>query len=152
MGHEKTVLRVLGPSQKLALIRPFQGNSSPASRPPDLLWETCLSCLHHNTPGYSEQPCHSWDGGSWQLAAESTFGTCFWLKKDSSFIVMSHSQGWPMNNDWAGSRTKAQPSPPNVCCCSVTKSCPTLCNSMDCSTPGFPALHHLLELTQTHVH
>ena len=23
---------------------------------------------------------------------------------------------------------------------------------MDCSTPGFPVLHHLLELTQTHVH
>ena len=26
------------------------------------------------------------------------------------------------------------------CCCSVAKSCPTLCNSMD-STPGFPILH-----------
>ena len=24
------------------------------------------------------------------------------------------------------------------CCCSVTQSCLTLCNSMDCSTPGFP--------------
>ena len=24
------------------------------------------------------------------------------------------------------------------CCCSVTKSCPTLCNSIDCSKPGFP--------------
>ena len=33
----------------------------------------------------------------------------------------------------------------------VTQSCPTLCNPMDCSTPGFPILHHLLELTQTHV-
>ena len=27
-----------------------------------------------------------------------------------------------------------------------------LCNPMDCSTPGFPALHHLPELAQTHVH
>ena len=27
-----------------------------------------------------------------------------------------------------------------------------LCNPMDCSTPGFPLLHHLLELAQTHVH
>ena len=35
---------------------------------------------------------------------------------------------------------------------SVTQSCPTLCDSMDCSTLGFPALHHLLELAQTHVH
>ena len=101
MGHVKVVLRVLGPSQKLALIRPFQGNSSLASRLPDLLWETaCESCLHHNTPGCSEQPRHSGDGCSWQLSAEPTSGTCFWLKKDTWFRVMSHSQGWPMNNDW----------------------------------------------------
>ena len=31
-------------------------------------------------------------------------------------------------------------------CCSVTQSCLTLCNSMDCSMPGFPVLHHLLSL------
>ena len=37
-------------------------------------------------------------------------------------------------------------------CCSVAQPCPTLCNSMDCSTPGFPVLHYLLELAQIHVH
>ena len=37
-------------------------------------------------------------------------------------------------------------------CCSVTQSCPTLCNPMDCSMPGFPALHNLPEFAQTHVH
>ena len=37
-------------------------------------------------------------------------------------------------------------------CCSIAQSCPTLCNPMDCSTPGFPVLHQLLELAQTHVH
>ena len=31
-------------------------------------------------------------------------------------------------------------------------SCLTLCNPIDCSTPGFPVHHQLLELTQTHVH
>ena len=31
-------------------------------------------------------------------------------------------------------------------------SCPTLCNPMDCSMPGFPALHQLSEFAQTHVH
>ena len=36
--------------------------------------------------------------------------------------------------------------------CSVAKSYLTLCDPMDCSTPGFPVLHHLLELAQTHVH
>ena len=35
---------------------------------------------------------------------------------------------------------------------SVTQSCLTLCDPMDCSTPGFPVHHQLLELTQTHVH
>ena len=35
---------------------------------------------------------------------------------------------------------------------SVTQSCPTLCNPMDCSMPGFPVHHQLPELTQTHVH
>ena len=36
--------------------------------------------------------------------------------------------------------------------CSVAQSCPNLCKSMDCSTPGLPVLHHLLEFAQTHVH
>ena len=35
---------------------------------------------------------------------------------------------------------------------SRSKSWPTLCNCMDCSIPAFPALHHLLELAQTHIH
>ena len=34
---------------------------------------------------------------------------------------------------------------------SVTQSCLTLCNPMNCSTPGLP-VHQLLEFTQTHVH
>ena len=37
------------------------------------------------------------------------------------------------------------------CCCSAAQSCPTLCNSMDCSMPGFPVLYHLPEFAQTHV-
>ena len=35
---------------------------------------------------------------------------------------------------------------------SLTQSCPTLCNPMDCSTPGVPVHHQLPEFTQTHVH
>ena len=33
---------------------------------------------------------------------------------------------------------------------SVTQLCPTLCNPMDCSMPGLPVHHPLLEFTQTH--
>ena len=42
----------------------------------------------------------------------------------------------------------------SLCCCcycSVTLSCPTLCNPVDCSTPGFPVLHYLLEFAQSHL-
>ena len=35
---------------------------------------------------------------------------------------------------------------------SVAQSCLTLCDPMDCSTPGLPVHHQLLEFTQTHVH
>ena len=37
-------------------------------------------------------------------------------------------------------------------CCSVAKSCLTLCNPMDCRMPGFPVLHYLPEFAQIHVH
>ena len=39
-----------------------------------------------------------------------------------------------------------------LCCCLVSKLCPTLCNLMCCSIPGFPVLHYLPEYAQTHGH
>ena len=39
-----------------------------------------------------------------------------------------------------------------LCCCSVAKLCPTHFNPMDWDTPGFPVLHHLLAVAQTHFH
>ena len=35
---------------------------------------------------------------------------------------------------------------------SVIQLCQTLCDPMDCSTPGFPVHHQLSELAQTHAH
>ena len=58
------------------------------------------------------------------------------------------SQTWPdfVTRAWRQCLTR-------ICCyCSVAKSCPTLCDPMDCSTPGFPILHHLPEFAQIHVH
>ena len=37
----------------------------------------------------------------------------------------------------------------NYFCCSFTQSCPTLCDPIGCSTPGFPVHHQLQELAQT---
>ena len=38
------------------------------------------------------------------------------------------------------------------CCCSVSQSCLTLCDYMDCSLWDLPVLHYLLDLPQTYVH
>ena len=38
------------------------------------------------------------------------------------------------------------------CCCSISQSCPTLWDPIDCSMLGFPVPHHLPDLAQTHVH
>ena len=40
----------------------------------------------------------------------------------------------------------------NTCCCSVTQLCPTLRDPMDCSRPGLPVSHDLMEFAQVHVH
>ena len=39
-----------------------------------------------------------------------------------------------------------------ICFCSVVQSCLTLCDPINCSMPGLPVFHHLLELAQLHVH
>ena len=43
-------------------------------------------------------------------------------------------------------------SPPLKCCWPVTKSCPTLCDPMDCSMPGSPVLPCLPQFAQIHIH
>ena len=42
--------------------------------------------------------------------------------------------------------------PKCMTCCAVAQWCPTLCNPMDCRTPGFAVLRHLQEIAQTNVH
>ena len=72
------------------------------------------------------------------------------LKKPNIFvsgkILLLMGKGWW---DVQGFHTRMLAS---VQFSSVAQSCPTLCDSMDCSSPGFPVHHQLLALTQTHVH
>ena len=69
----------------------------------------------------------------------------FLFAKSSSLI-----HGATTNKSWGG--TLAQAPGRDCCCCSAAQSCPTLCEPMDCSTPGLPVHHQLPELAQTHVH
>ena len=41
---------------------------------------------------------------------------------------------------------------PYCCCCSFSKSCPSLCGPMNCSTPGSSVLYCLPEFALIHVH
>ena len=71
-----------------------------------------------------------------------------WDRKELDIMEHTHTQQ---------SKTEWFPHHPQVfgnccCCCSVTQSCLTICLPTDHSTQGFPGLHHLLELAQTHVH
>ena len=52
----------------------------------------------------------------------------------------------------SGNFTLSDSGPVIFVVCSVTKPRLTLCDRMDCSTPGFSVLHHLPEFAQTHVH
>ena len=65
----------------------------------------------------------------------------------------------PYRYTWGGTETSSYQPPKrdwkhifSVRFSSVAQSCATLCDPMDCSTPGFPVHHQILELTQTHVH
>ena len=53
------------------------------------------------------------------------------------------SMGFSRQEYWSGD---------SVSSVQFTQSCPTLCNPMNCSTPGLPVHHQLLEFTETHAH
>ena len=96
------------------------------TRPYPLVWNDFLMC-----------PCHLWKSNIFKLS----FGheiIVFWKHLN---VISS----WVSRLDCV----KAD----HLCCsCSVANLCSTLCDLIDCSVPGFPVLHQLLELAQTHVH
>ena len=84
-----------------------------------------------------------------------TFSSVFfhlnsWLLFHPLSVIFSHQSSTPLAVIFLECKSDLTIS--SVPFNSVTQSCPTLCNSMDCSTPGFPVPHYLLELAQTHVH
>ena len=82
---------------------------------------------------------------SWNPAA--TY--CFWLGR---YPVGYIAYVWPLLSGHVNCGLFVCFYRCSYCCCSVAKFCLTLCDPMDCSMPGFPILHCLLEFAQTHVH
>ena len=58
--------------------------------------------------------------------------------------------GWVLEQYWG--RRAGSLGTKKSGCCSFAQSCPSLCDPMDCSTPGLPVHHYLLAFAQTHVH
>ena len=90
---------------------------------------------------------------SWKLGRKLPIGnfplTWDWLLCYLVFFVFSSTVSIP---DISSQKRAATEVEILVLFSSVTQSCPTLYSPMDCSMPGFPVHHQLLELAQTHVH
>ena len=76
--------------------------------------------------------------GGFTLIVCSHFGTMNQVRKFLGGLVYLHIQV-PRSSSCG-------------CCCSVAKTCLTLCSPVDCSTAGSPVLHCLLEFVQIQVH
>ena len=74
---------------------------------------------------------------------------CWWCLRLLQFPIWCTSPKQLPKLCWHLSHNRI---PPFFQFSSVAQSYPTLCNPMDCSTPGLPVHHQLLEFTQTHVH
>ena len=107
---------------------------------------------HYSRLGHLQWILNSWQhlgavmtqhGVSWG-GAESLGYSVFWFVYHLDFWIQTWmvSQGFNNEVSWC------------ILCLisSVAQSCLTLCDPMDCSTPGFPVLYQLPELAQTHVH
>ena len=67
------------------------------------------------------------------------------------FLIWAPSSH-PRQMEMLGKCLCSQKGKKESCFCSVAKSCPALCNPMDCSMPSSSVLHYLPEVAQIHVH
>ena len=70
---------------------------------------------------------------------------CYFLSQTSQSLYSRASLAWGLFHSLRAILLSVQFS-------SVAQSCLTLCDPLDCSTPGFPVLHYLRELAQSQVH
>ena len=89
--------------------------------------------------------------GKWQPTPVFLPGKIPWTEEPHGLQFMGSKR---LGHDWAPTHTHTHKIRVNCILVVVQslKSCPTLCDPMDCSMPGFPVLHNLPKLAQTHVH
>ena len=115
------------------------------------------------------------DGGSWRVGKNGYMYMYSWVpllftwnchnivlisytsKQNKYYVLKKLKKKVPLqvcnySRSWVRSEISALPNIKKVQFSSVTQLCLTLCDLMDCSTPGFPVHYQLPEFTQTHVH
>ena len=70
----------------------------------------------------------------------------------SSSCLLRTRLGWGCSPSFPASTSSLVSFTSSVQFSSVPQLCPTVCNPMNCSTPGLPVHHQLPESTQTHVY
>ena len=119
------------------------------SRAPHSSWVECWSrgagfpplTLEEKQSPRDRQENSTWIGLPTQFLLPSSSG----VRMEKNWQNSSHYRPVPTDKEKTVSTSSVQFS-------SVAQSCPTLCDPMNCSTPGLPVYHQLLEFTQTHVH
>ena len=76
---------------------------------------------------------------------------CLLLQVFLDFLLL-HSSPYDEKDIFLGLSSKRSCRSSSVLFSSVTQSCPTLCDPMNCGTPGLPVHDQLPEFTQTHIH
>ena len=93
-----------------------------------------------------------WDGPSRIIPVSGSFIKCRFPSSSPAELIQNF--WWVLRGDSYSISTPSttfRESCSSCCCCSVAKSCLTICDPMNCSTPGFPVLYHLPEFAQVHV-
>ena len=122
--------------------KPFQKLQLQQFRFQHLAWDWTLGSIVCFESKYKLEQDKTW---VWADPALPT--TCperYFLDKLENFLSRQINWSWKMEKLLGHS--------PHFCCHSVAKSCPILRHPVDCSTPGSPVLHRLLEFDQIHVH
>ena len=123
------------------------------SEPPPLPPSECLQLSYHEK--HWNLAC------SFQLTDEAvglwTWGGGLGRLQPSPTPIPTLTEVYTLKKEWENVccinvPLKPVPRSTPLCFCSVIKSCPTLCDPMDCNMPGFPILHYLPEFGQTHIH
>ena len=121
-----------------------------------------MSCLlsphsHHSEP-IKARKSRNQNEGDYTLqpkAWEACWGLMYLPFSHWDFAGSAQScPSWGISTEKGPADLASEPWPGGVgkSFSSVTQSCPTICDSMNYSTPGLPVHHQLPEFTQTHVH